>query len=169
MRYLILILGILCFFVQSSIAKPVGILAVVGNDVVSSYDVEERIKLLGLTEVVKQDRSVIKNVIDMLIDEKLYKQEAEKLNIKVKDKELEYAIRSIEKKNNVEADGIDNFLKEKSISKQTLIDKLTAQIIWNKIVSRKISPWVKVSDDEVKEYLETVAHSENIYSGIFII
>ena len=139
-------------------AEGVGIVAVVGDDIVSSTDVSNRVHLMALSSGNKLTEAMEKTfrlqALQALIDERLYIKEAARLKLKVSDDEIAHAIRTIEVKNNLEEGKIDTLLKQYNISEASLYEQIRAQLLWTKIVAKEIQPKIKVSDADVQEAME---------------
>jgi peptidyl-prolyl cis-trans isomerase SurA len=58
---------------------------------------------------------------------------------------------NIETQNKMPKGGIDTFLKQRGINRQTMVDQITAQISWAKTVRRRFGHSVIVSDEEITE------------------
>ena len=58
--------------------------------------------------------------------------------------------------NKISPDQLDNFLAQHHIDKDSLIQQLTAQTLWARVVQRRYGHTVTVGDDEVEAALKTV-------------
>ncbi len=129
------------------------IAAVVGEQAISSFDVNNRIKFILSTTKMSNNSEVIANikpqVIRTLIDEKLQIQEAEKNSITIDDKEVEKAIAGIEAQRGMPAGEIAKMLAASNIPAQTFNDQIRSQLAWSKLLGRTVRSRIKISDDEV--------------------
>ena len=86
------------------------IAAIVNDEVISDYDLQQRILLLLSTAPSRPGPDVIRRmqgqVLETLIDERVQSQEAARLNLSVSDAEIENAIRSIEERFDLPKDGL---------------------------------------------------------------
>lgn len=134
-------------------ASSLDIAAVVNDQAISSFDVNNRIKFILLTTRISNTPDTIAKIrpqiIRTLIDERLQMQEAEKNNIKIDDKEVASAISSIEEQRQMPPGEIANMLKAGNIPEKTFSDQIRAQLAWSKIMAKFVRPRVKVSDEEV--------------------
>ena len=146
-------------FINSAIAQnDVGIAAIVDDTIISSLDLKERIKLAmfasnlpygkGFEEKIKPQ--VLKN----LIDERLYMQEAEKLDVSIAKEEMDSVVADIEKRNNIQPGKFNDFLKFNGISATSMTDQIKAQLTWNKVIARKIRPQIFVTEEDVNEKID---------------
>lgn len=131
------------------------IAAVVNDQVISVYDLISRIRIVLLSSNLPdspENRQHIRNqVLHQLIDEKLELQEAKKKGVNASDSEIEAAIHMIEKQNNMKEGGLNEFLKAQNIDRGSLIDQITASIVWGKLVRRQAAESTEISDQEVDE------------------
>jgi peptidyl-prolyl cis-trans isomerase SurA len=139
-------------------AQEFRIAAVVNDDVISITDVEDRVRLVVASTNLQSDpralQQVRAQVLRSLIDEKLELQEAKKESVAVSVQEVGDALSNIEQQNKMSKGGIDTFLKNHNINRQTMVDQITAQIAWAKTVRRRFMHSVIVSDEEINEQLK---------------
>lgn len=138
--------------------KPsVGIAAQVGDEVISSVDLENRIKFVVATAHLSNTPDVISHIrpqiLHALIDERLQTQEAKKNDIKVSDKDINEAIEAIEQQRGMAAGDIDRMLEADHVPKDTFIQQIKAQLSWNRVLMRKVRSQVHVSDSETQMVL----------------
>lgn len=135
-----------------------GIAAVVNDDVISSYDLNQRIKLVfassGIPDTPDNRQRIRAQVLRNLIDERLKEQEAKRLKIDVSQDEIDSAFQRIASRSNMSVDQIDKFLKDHGVNKNTLTRQLHTDISWSKLVSQQFGALVSVSDGEVQEVLQ---------------
>ncbi len=133
--------------------NALAISAVVGEQAISSFDVNNRIKFILSTTKISNTPDIIAHikpqVIRTLIDESLQIQEAEKNGIKVTDEEVEKAIAGIESSRGMPAGEIERMLASGNVPIKTFKDQIHAQIAWSKLLGAKIRNKIKISDDEV--------------------
>lgn len=128
--------------------------AVVNDVIISTYDLDQRVKLLMVTSGGQGDEAAKRlrpQVLRTLIDELLQMQEAQKYQVKITQEELNKNFQRIATQNNISVDQINKMLDDNGISRSTLQNQMKADIAWNKLVQGKLAPRVSVSDDEVDE------------------
>jgi peptidyl-prolyl cis-trans isomerase SurA len=144
--------------------NDVRIAAVVNEGLITTGDLNRRIMLLlrssGIQDSPENRQRMSARVLRSLIDEKLEQQEAKRLKVTVSKSEIGDAMARLEKQNNLPKGGLDHFLANLGIPKSSLLDQLTASLIWNKLVEERLTEDVSVSDDEVNEALELAKHDE---------
>ena len=133
------------------------IAAVVNHEVISVYDVLERMKLVILSTDLKDTpetrQRLLPLVLRSLIDEHLQVQEADRLNLKVSDEEIGRAMTSIEKENHIKTGDLDAFLAKAGVDRQTVVDQVRAGLAWGKVIRRQIRPTIDIGEDEVTDAL----------------
>ena len=151
-------LGFFLALAGAAQAQETRIAAVVNNDIVTADDVDARLLLLmrsaGVPDTPQNRQQLQNRVLQQLIDEKLEMQEAKRFKVVADKAEVEKALASIETRNNMQKGGLDQYLKSAGVPRRTLVDQVTASIIWNKVVEGRYSSDVSVSDTEVKGEIE---------------
>jgi peptidyl-prolyl cis-trans isomerase SurA len=129
--------------------------AIVNDTIISTYDLDQRIKLVMVTSGA-QGADAIKRlrpqVLRQLVDETLQLQEAIKYNVKITQDDLDKNFKRIASQNNIGVDAIYKMLDENGIARSTLQNQIKADLAWQKLVQQRLSPRVTVSDDEVEQY-----------------
>jgi len=145
-------------WLQPAHGQEFRIAAVVNDDVISMSDVDDRMKLVLASTNLQNDPRAVQQVraqvLRTLIDEKLELQEAKKETVSVGIADVAEAMSNIETQNKMPKGGIDTFLKQRGINRQTMVDQITAQIAWAKTVRRRFAHSVIVSDEEITEALK---------------
>src|SRR5882672_9152789 len=133
MKRLLLALAVLPALLTVGVAvsaQETRIAAVVNDEVISIADLAARIRLVfassNIPDTPETRQRVTRQVVRILIDEKLEMQEAKRLNITVSDDEAAKAFTNIEAQNKLPKGGLDAMLSARGIPRSTLIDQLTA-------------------------------------------
>jgi peptidyl-prolyl cis-trans isomerase SurA len=151
----LLSLGVILALAGTCQAQETRIAAVINNDIVTADDVDARLALLmrssGIPDTPQNRQQLQSRVLQQLIDEKLEMQEAKRFKVTADKGEVDKALTSIETRNNMPKGGLDQYLKTAGIPRGTLVDQVTASIIWNKVVEGRYSSDVSVSDTEVND------------------
>lgn len=149
--------------------------AVVNDLVISTYDLDQRVKLMMVTsgaqgpDVAKKLRA---QVLRQLIDELLQLQEAQKAKIAIGADDLDKSFKRIAQQNNITVDQIYKTLDENNISRTTLQNQIKADLAWQKLIQQRLAPRVTVSDEEVDNAFtaaqETSKQPQYLLSEIFL-
>ncbi len=149
----------------AALAEEARVAAVVNDDVISLADLQNRVKLVTLSSGLPADaasmRRVTPQVLRQMIDEKLEMQEAKKHDVKVSPADIDATIKNLAQQNHMPPDGIDKFLKEHGIDRQTLVDQLTAQRVWADSVQGRYHSTVTVGDEEIAEATKEIEEHRN--------
>lgn len=134
------------------------IVAVVNDDVISSNDLDSRTRLMifsaRLADTPQTRERVRRQVLKTLIDERLQLQEAKRRKVSVSKRDVEKALGDIEKQNKLRKGELGPFLALKGIPVETLSDQIRANMVWSKLIGRRLRPRITVSVDEAAEFIE---------------
>ena len=142
-----------------------GIAAVVNDQVISLYDVDQRVDLFFATSGIEKSPEMTERMRDQvlrsLIDEKLQIQEATRVEIQIEETEIEKRMELLARQDNRTLDGIKEFLKTKSIEENTLKAQIRAELSWSQFVRRNFGGRIKVGDLEIEEQYEKAVKAIN--------
>ena len=134
-----------------------GIAAIVNDEVISRYDLDQRVGLIVATAGIQPNAENISRiqtqVLRSLVDERLQLQEAERLDIKITDEEIDKALDTIAGRNNMSGQDIKAYLAKNNVSVDALRSQLSSDIAWNKVISQRFGPLVRIGQDEIAEVL----------------
>lgn len=142
------------------------IAAVVNEEVISIFDVEQRIRLLiassGLPDTKETRRRIAPQVLRSLIDETLQSQEAGRLNIRVSQDEIDTAITRIETANNIPTGNFEVFLERQGISLSAAAVQIRANIAWQKLLARSVVPTIEIGEEEIDAVIDRVDANQGV-------
>ncbi|MCH1542754.1 MAG: peptidylprolyl isomerase [Alphaproteobacteria bacterium] len=142
-----------------------GIAAVVNDQVISLYDVDQRVDLFfassGIEKSPEMTERMRQQVLRALVDEKLQLQEAERVEIQIENTEIEQRMELLAKQDNRTLDGIKTFLKDKAIQEETMEAQIRAELAWNQFVRRSFSGRIKIGEQEIDEQYEKAVKAVN--------
>ena len=144
-------------------AAPAGIsesvAAVVNDDIVSTYDLAQRMRLLISTSGVQPTQENMaqfqREALVSLVDERLQFQElrrverAQKIDILADDSEINEEIDDMAKSNNMSRDQFFQFLGQRGIGPDTLRQQLRAQISWARWIRGRYGSRLRVGEDQI--------------------
>jgi peptidyl-prolyl cis-trans isomerase SurA len=140
------------------------IAAVVNDDVISVFDLDNRTALVlatsGLSDSSENRRRVQAQILRSLIDERLQLQEADRLNAQVADREMTEAVQRIEQANRMQPGQLRSELLAAGVDPSTIMNQIKASIAWQKVVQRRLRPSLQVGQDEIDEVLERINASK---------
>jgi peptidyl-prolyl cis-trans isomerase SurA len=147
-------------------ASTARVVATVNDDAITSIDLDERMQIAisssKLPDTAEVKARLREQILQALIDERLAMQEGERLGITLAAEELDQAKRGVEKHNNVQEGKLEEFLKTQGVSANAVMEQIRAQIMWSKIVARKIRPRVTVSTREIQEANEKISSASGL-------
>jgi peptidyl-prolyl cis-trans isomerase SurA len=151
----LLVVFIVTLLAAGAQAQENRIAAVVNNDIITMDDLAARTSLVmassQIPDTPENRQRLAPRLLNQLIDEKLQIQEARRLNLTVSQKEIDDALASIEKRNNMPKGGLEDYLKRAGVPKSALVSQVTASIAWGKVVQNMLEPDVAVSNEEINE------------------
>lgn len=178
MRILPLIVLLSLFWTASAQAEAHKIAAVVGDDIVSYLEVEDRMRMIiattGLSNTKEVRQRLIPQVVRSLIDEKLQLQAAKAGNVTVSRDDVAGAVEALEKQRGKPPGSLVTYLKSKGVPEQTFLAQIEAQLAWNKLMARKLGGVLTVSEDELAREVDRLrkeqqtAREEVLVSSILL-
>ncbi|HEX4180156.1 MAG TPA: peptidylprolyl isomerase [Caulobacteraceae bacterium] len=152
-------------------AKPpiltAGVAAVVNDEIISTYDLGQRVRLLLVTTGVRPTAQnmpqIEQEALASLVDEHLEIQEIrkqekdQKFNIVASDEEVNDDLNHIAQGNNTTSDKLLKALASAGVGAQTLKEQIRAQLSWaHWIQGRYGGSRMKVGEDQVNEVMRQV-------------
>ena len=142
------------------------IAAVVNDDVISTSDIEARLRLdllaSGLEPSPQNQQRLIPGVLRTLVNERLQLQEAERFSVAISNEDLTQALENIAGQNGLSAAGMRNLLSQNSIPLSTLEDRLRSNIAWQRLTQRRFAPGIEIGDEEVEEVIERYRSNQGL-------
>jgi peptidyl-prolyl cis-trans isomerase SurA len=130
-----------------------GIVAVVNDRAITNSDLKDRTNLLiksaGLPSTPELEAKLRQQVLNMLIDEQLKLQAAEKNGVKVEEKDIDQAFASVAAQNKMTAEQFAGVLSKQGLRLATLRDQMRAEVAWGQVVSKRLRPRIDVSDADI--------------------
>ena len=137
-----------------------GIAAVINDDVISVLDLESRISLVILSSGIErsqQSRDRIRpQVLRSLIDEKLMKQEAERVGIKVSQQDVQNGLARIAAGNKMTVDQMAQDISQMGLPASVITARIEAELGWNKFVFRNLARSIKIGDEEITDEIARI-------------
>ena len=157
--------------------------AIVNDEVISTYDLRQRMLLLMVTSGVQPTEQNVAEVqreaMRSLIDEHLEMQEIKHVEEKQKDlhmeptaKEIDDEIDDMAQQNNVKRAQLMTTLKAAGIAQDTLREQLTAQMAWRHYMGGRFGSNIRIGDEQVAaaeaRAVAAAEKSQYLVSEIFI-
>ncbi|BEP31561.1 MAG: hypothetical protein WBIAU1_10390 [Wolbachia endosymbiont of Drosophila biauraria] len=136
------------------LATEIEIVADVNGEPISNLDIEKRINFINSlfgTQSVNQ-KEAKPQVLRELIDEIIIINEAQRLNIKLSNEELDNAIMLfLTQSFKLKANEVDQYIEKHNIDLGILRKQIKCQLLWSKIIEVRIVPFINISDKEVDD------------------
>ena len=154
-------LGVILLFSCETDAKIIEkIVAIVNGEIITLSDLREvsvpyleKMKLkFSLENDAEQIKEIEKRILDQLIEEKLVKQEADRLEIVVDDKEVDIAVRDVMSKNNIAKDQFEQVLLEEGLTFEDYRKQLKEQMQKMRLLDQEIKSKIQITEKEVEKY-----------------
>jgi len=136
--------------------------AVVNDDIISSYDLMQRMRLLMVTSGMQPTQENLpqleQEALRSLIDEHVQMQElrrvekAQKITIISTDKEIEEQIQDIAKGNNMSAEQLTQSLQAQGVGIDTWKAQIRADSSWQAWISGRYGSRLRIGDDQIKAF-----------------
>ena len=176
-KYIFFVLVLIINFNWTLKSQDIQSIAVIVNDeVISKYDVNQRVKLVLVTSGIPATEENIKRIeeqaIKALINEKIQIQEAIKLEVPESPEEINLMLENIARSNQTTAEGILESITSQGVNSETLLDQIKSELLWNKIVRGRFGSYINISEEEVNiiynRTIQNINNSQYDISEIFI-
>ncbi len=131
--------------------------AVVNDDIISTYDLGQRMRLLIATSGVQQTLPQFqREALVSLVDERLQLQELrrvqkeQKISIIATDDEILEELTDMAKQNNLKPEGFLLALKQQGIGPETLYEQIRAQMSWQRWIRGRYGTRLRIGEDQIK-------------------
>ena len=136
-----------------------GLIVSVNSNVLTTYDLSQRIKLalkaLDLEDNIANRDTVRERVLELLILEKIKKTEAIKENIDHTDEELVNFASMLYNFPKEQFEDFKLFInKENEIDIDILMEQLSAELMWKKLLQKKFSSKIVINKKEIEKIIK---------------
>ena len=127
------------------------VVAVVNDDVITLSELKDMaLSLNPTTTQPLNDRELL----DKMIEQKLFEQEAEKRGITVSEAELDASIEGVKQRYNLNDEQMAEVLKRQGLTPEGFREQWRAQTLGNKLLESQLKNKIVVTDDEIRRYYE---------------
>lgn len=137
-----------------------GVAAIVNDDVISTYDVNQRAQLLLVGSGIEPSRETLDRArgqaLRDLVDEHLQMQETKEKKVKVDPADVDRALADIARQNGTNVDALRSSLASAGISIQTLRSQIETDIAWKRLIGGRFGSRVRISKVQVDEALARI-------------
>jgi peptidyl-prolyl cis-trans isomerase SurA len=157
---LVLTLAIIFWLAVSVVGTAqdvIRIAAIVNDEIISVFDLENRVRLVAATTNLPAREDVFKRiepqVLRTMINERLRLQEAVRLNIRINQREINGTIAGLARRNKMTPAQLWSFLGRRNVDRSALEMQTRARLAWIKIINRRIARQISVGQDEINDEL----------------
>jgi peptidyl-prolyl cis-trans isomerase SurA len=138
--------------------------AVVNGEIITGTDIDQRIALLtngNLDQVPSEQREQLRiEILGQLVDESLRIQQAAADELEISDAEInDYLKRIAEQNFKRSVPETEKFLAQIGSNIASLKKQVKAELAWNRVLGRNVTPFINVSDDEVNAVMARLTAS----------
>lgn len=132
--------------------------AIINGEIITDTDIEQRLNLVlaansGRIDDAERNRLRVQ-VLRNLIDEKLQIQEARNNQITISDEEVNQTFNRVSQNFKRTPAEFEAFLKTNGSSAASLKQQIRGELSWNRLLRRRVEPFVNVGDEEVKAIID---------------
>jgi peptidyl-prolyl cis-trans isomerase SurA len=144
------------------------VVGVVNGEVISLSDLDEAMPTYGKANILDEGnpldkeiklRHARKEVLEMLIEERLLQRVAQRFDIKVEDAEVDKAIEGMKQQGNINDEKMAEEVAAQGFTLEGYRHFLTAQIRKARIIEVAIKPTVSMAEEKIREYYQN--HKNN--------
>jgi peptidyl-prolyl cis-trans isomerase SurA len=135
---------------SAAVAQQVAVL--VGGSPITTYDIEQRSKLIQLSTHKTPTRQ---EVVDELINDKVKVQEAKRYGMEASDADVERAVTTMGARTRMSLAQFTQMLASGGVRVDTIKARIKAEISWAQLVRARYGSALQVDDKDIKAALET--------------
>ena len=160
--WLSLLAGVILTFSPSRAEVVDRIIAYVNDDIITLSELNERTNAFVaarrqnpfLREEEQSLEKIRRNILDLLINERLAAQEISRLKISVSDEEMAEAIGTILRENRLTQETLEAKLRQDGKTIEDLREQIKAGLEQKKLVNREVSSKTVITDEMIQAYYE---------------
>ena len=134
-----------------------GVAAVVNDQIVSEYDLSQRVALVistsGMRQTADNRKKMRPQVLEQLKTEKLELEEAQRKNITVSPTEVDKEIDGILSDNKLTLDQLKQILGRSNVAMETLRAQIAVQLAWQKAIEDEYGDRINITPQDVDDEL----------------
>jgi peptidyl-prolyl cis-trans isomerase SurA len=132
--------------------------AVVNDTVITTYDVEQRLRLMIISSGGRVNPQLLPRLQEQavrdLVEEQLKLQEAKKYELEAPEPAIQAELRAMAGQSGLTVEQLEQVLKSDGISIGALKSQIAAGIVWPELVQGRYGKRARVTDEEISQTLE---------------
>ncbi len=137
-----------------------GVVAVVNDEIITSYDLRQRMTLIIATSGVRVNQENLPQIqqqaLRSLVDERLQMQELKRFEVNIPDAQVDAEIGELAASNNTTAEALFAQLAQAGIHPDTLRSQVRAQIGWRILVTERFRSRARIGEDQIDATLQRI-------------
>ncbi len=129
-----------------AVAQSFAPVAVVNDDIITGYDLQQRMRLIQLTTGNKPDEEA---ALDALIEDILRLQAAKRVGIDPGPDEVKSGFDEVSRSNNRDPDRMRSGLLSEGVALETLDSQIKSEVAWRQLILRRFGNRVRISENEI--------------------
>lgn len=142
---------------QRAQAVGAGVAAVVNDHPISTFDVQQRVRLMMASSGAQLDERALAQMQDKalrdLVEERLKLQEAERFELVVADEDIDQEVARIAGSGGGDPQQLARDLASQGIAVETLRERIRADLAWERLVGGRYGDRVSITEGEVEDQL----------------
>lgn len=138
-----------------------GVVAIVNDQVISTYDLNQRMGLIILSAGIQPTPEVMDQIqaqaLRSLEDERLQMSELKERKVTVDPRDVDAALENIARNGRTSVPALTQQLGSVGVGIETLRDQVRAQLGWNRLMSGLYGRQLRISDSQVQDTLARIA------------
>ncbi len=156
-RTFVAVACVLAAMAASNLARAQQVALIVNGDVITTYDIEQRMKFVQLST---RKPAVRDEVVEDLIDEKLKVQIGRRYKIEIPDSEIDVSYAEMGHRMHMTPEQLTQALAQGGVDATTLKAKIRSDTIWQNIVRGKFQGDLQVREKDILAILQTEKKDE---------
>lgn len=132
---------------------------IINGQVVTNYEVEQRIKFL---QVLRVPGDPEKEALKALTADRLGQQEAKRLNIKLTDEQVKNGMQEFAARANLDVPAFVKAIGDEGVEPETFRDFVSAGLLWREVVRTKFGGTVRISNTQIDRALAEAARKPDV-------
>jgi peptidyl-prolyl cis-trans isomerase SurA len=160
MRKFFTIISLLCLIAltpSAIAAEKISIIATVGDEAITTKDLLHRLKITIMSAGIQGDSETVNRLkpkaLRELVDEKMYILAAKKNGYDIDIKQVDEAIATLEKQNNMPTGGLMGMMTANQVPTSAMREKIKGEISQAYLIAREVTPKIEISDAEVADFI----------------
>lgn len=135
------------------------VVAMVNGSPITAYDIDQRTKFIQLSTHKAASR---KEVLDILIDEKIKLQEAQRYSVDAGKAEVERGITAMSARAGLSLDQFTQALARSGVSIETIKARMRSDTAWNQLLRARFPATFAIEDKEIRDAAKNLSEGEDV-------